>query len=413
MFPIVPRQQQSGSTDSDMSHDEPEATDKLKVRTLRSARTVALQSAIRAAHHSYKEWWEFLEDPDSSDHARNFNKAYMIIIVVSVCVSLVQHIDEIRTHADAKLAGAIVESIFDAMFTVEFAFRLISCPSWSAFFLRVTTWIDLASSIGLPLRMIFLAAQQDYESPIGLILLCILPVVRLAKLVRHFEILYLLSDAFVSVLTALPVLFYVLTQITLSFSALLYIFEPRENLNSLPHAIWMTVVTISTVGFGDVTPKTPAGYMTVALLISVSFLFVAIPVGIVGNAFWASWQMRDRVLLLSRTRVSLHRWGYTAEDVKVLFLMVDSDGNGSLDMSEFLELIGQMKLGLSATRIVKLFQLFDKDNNGVVSNEEFIREIYPSVFLEVCKPPIKRNPSSGTEVLARASSAVSAVLSRQ
>lgn len=304
---------------------------------------------------------------------------------------------------------AILELIFDCSFALEFALRVLSCPSWSSFFFRASSWIDLLSSVSLILRIIFMLDEQDHTSSIGLVLFCIVPSVRLAKLARHFEILYLLSEAFGSVLTALPVLLYVLAMITLFFSAILYIIEPRDNLNSLPHAVWMTIVTISTVGYGDVTPKSSWGYVTVAVLVSISALFVAIPVGIVGNAFWESWQSRDRVLLTWKTRVALRKWGYTAEDIKVLFIIVDSDGNGVLDMNEFSELIEQMKLGLSGARCVSLFSMFDKDNSGTVSHTEFIRVMYPSLYLEVCKPQPKRYQSSRQEILTRTASAVSAV----
>lgn len=399
--------ERSEGTDSEVS-EELELQKSEQPSEEKQHRSQFLGTAIRANKYGCTDLWEFLEDPESGKHARRFNEVSKVIIVVSVCVSLLQHIEGFRKETAARRVTAIMELMFDTLFAAEFAFRVSSCPSWSAFFFRLTSWIDMLSSVSLILRTVSIADEQDDGSSIGLILLCVIPVVRLAKLARHFEVLYLLSDAFVSVLTALPVLFYVLTMITMVFSAILYIIEPRDNLSSLPHAVWMTIVTISTVGYGDVTPTSTGGYVTVAVLVSTSALFVAIPVGIIGNAFWASWQSRDRVLLVSRTRVALRKWGYTAEDVKVLFIMVDSDGNGSLDMSEFSELIGQMKLGLSPTRIVKLFSMFDKDNSGSVSHQEFIREMYPTFYLEVCKPPLKRSQTSRQEILTRAASAVSA-----
>merc|ERR1740117_1623223 len=115
--------------------------------------------------------------------------------------------------------------------------------------------------------------------------------------------------------------------ILLFFSSLLFIIEPRGNLESMPSAMWLTIVTMSTVGYGDATPSTTAGHLVTGLLIVLSALYMAIPLGIVGNAFNKVWEDRDQLLLVQR--------GYKAKDMPTFFAVyatcppdVDMDEEG-------------------------------------------------------------------------------------
>merc|ERR1712232_363089 len=82
-------------------------------------------------------------------------------------------------------------------------------------------------------------------------LLCVVPVVRLLKMLRGFHQIHLLAKAFRQAFEALPVLLFTLVVITLVFSSLIYLVEPRSNIDSLPRAVWLSIVTMTTVGYGD------------------------------------------------------------------------------------------------------------------------------------------------------------------
>jgi len=114
-----------------------------------------------------------------------------------------------------------------------------------------------------------------------------------------------------------------------------------------------------------------------------SMLFMAMPLGIIGSAFNEVWSNRDAILLTSRTRDRLLKWGYNAQDIPLLFEMVDQDGNGELEMEEFKELIRQMKVGLDDERVISLFHYFDLDNSGSIDAQEFVKHIFPTAYLEM------------------------------
>mmetsp|Transcript_30922 Transcript_30922/g.95111 ORF Transcript_30922/g.95111 Transcript_30922/m.95111 type:complete len:121 (+) Transcript_30922:2-364(+) len=110
---------------------------------------------------------------------------------------------------------------------------------------------------------------------------------------------------------------------------------------------------------------------------------MAIPLGIIGNAFTTTWDARDRILLMKRTRDRLRQWGYSAHDIPVLFQLSDRNDNGELDIAEFRKLVMRMQIGFSEERIINLFQSFDKDHNGMIDDREFIRVLFPESFHEV------------------------------
>lgn len=279
---------------------------------------------------------------------------------------------------------AALETLVDLVCMFEFTIRLVVCPNKRNFLTNIYTWIDFfAAYPPLAIRIAVGFTLPKQESAAKIILVCFVPIVRLFKMLRHFEQFRLLLNAFELAFEALPVLMYMLLMITLMASAGVYTSEPRTNIESLPAAIWLSVVTISTVGYGDVYPTTTGGRTCIIALIITSILYMPVPLGIIGGAFTQVWNDRDRILLMQRTRDRLKKWGYSPEDIPLLFEMADEDGTGEVDLDEFRDLIKNMKIGLSEERIVMLFNSFDEDASGTVDAKEFIRNIFPGHFCAI------------------------------
>ncbi|CAE7560720.1 Shab [Symbiodinium sp. CCMP2456] len=360
--------------------------------------------------------WEMLDDPESSRIAWWISQALKVAVILSIIVTNLQVTQESLLQG---VVAAFLETTFDTIFLIEFLCRVFSAPSKREYFKNTLNWADMLSAFGLPLRAsigFVMDVPYDHAGHVQVILLLALPILRLLKLLRYFETFRLLVDAFKNSmpgcktglprlshdaltwndfrLEALPVLMYTLALIVMLASSLLYLIETRTAIPSLQHALWLCVVTMTTVGYGDYVPQTAGGYVVVSVLVIVSVLFVAMPVGILGHEFTSCWQTRDRVLCITRARQAMVKWGYSANDVKALFEYVDMDHDGNLDLLEFIELVRQMRVGLSVERSIGLFMLFDDNQNGSINYMEFVRHVFPQEFVEEARKDVQQFQSS-------------------
>merc|ERR1712232_565279 len=120
--------------------------------------------------------------------------------------------------------------------------------------------------------------------------------------------------------------------------------EPRENIVSMPHAMWLVIVTLSTVGYGDVYPTTDWGRFVTALVVLMGVFYMAMPLTIVGQAFNVTWRNRGRIILINQMRMRLNQWGFTEQDMKIMFRKFDEDHSGELDIGEFSKMVSMIRL---------------------------------------------------------------------
>jgi voltage-gated potassium channel Kch len=326
-----------------------------------------------------------LEDPESSLAARVLDSVVPYILSAAVFFSLLQTVDPCPVPVDVC---TVMDLVIEAVFTVEVLVRYMTSPVRGAvFFLSVFNMIDIVAALPLIARVVKISVSStglgtrdgDYD----VFLLCVVPILRLLKMMRRFQKIHLLLGAFQLALEALPVLMFTLALITLSFASLIYLVEPRDNFEGLPKAIWFTIVTMTTVGYGDVTPSGSAGHCIVAILTVSSVLYMAMPLGIVGQAFTQVWSDRDRILLVKKARAALLQWGYSAADLPVLCKMFDTSGRGELNCPDFCRMIRMMRIGLKNERMIDLFDAFDADGSGCVDDRELVRQLFPHSYHEL------------------------------
>eukprot|EP00429_Kryptoperidinium_foliaceum_P127063 CAMPEP_0176332338 /NCGR_PEP_ID=MMETSP0121_2-20121125/77022_1 /TAXON_ID=160619 /ORGANISM="Kryptoperidinium foliaceum, Strain CCMP 1326" /LENGTH=218 /DNA_ID=CAMNT_0017675227 /DNA_START=287 /DNA_END=940 /DNA_ORIENTATION=+ len=192
------------------------------------------------------------------------------------------------------------------------------------------------------------------------------PFLFLLRFLRRFEHFQLLASAFAAAAQALPVLLYTCFLIALVHAGAIYLVEPRDVFPSMRDAMWFAIVTMSTVGYGDISPVTDIGRALTMNLIVLASLYTAIPIGIVGNAFSKVWEDRDRLLLMQQLRQRISRGGYTPRDLADMFRTLDEDGNGQLSFEEFRELLPMMHITMTDTVAFRVFETFDDDGEGSI-----------------------------------------------
>jgi voltage-gated potassium channel len=138
--------------------------------------------------------------------------------------------------------------------------------------------IDLFSI--LPTYIAFLWPGGVYL--IVLRILRVLRIFRILKLMRYMGEATLLMRALVGARRKIFVFLYVLLTLIVIFGCLMFLVEGPENgFNSIPHSIYWAIVTITTVGYGDITPHTVLGQFIAAMSMILGYAIIAVPFGIV------------------------------------------------------------------------------------------------------------------------------------
>jgi hypothetical protein len=304
--------------------------------------------------------WVFTESPYSSKPAFIY-AGFTHCVISSSIVSAFLH------TSFSGCAWDIMQYVFEALFAVELTVRFICCPHLGVkFVLSFFNLVDLCSVIPLLLRLIIFAEIGSSGKDT---LLVIVAMVRLLKLLRRFEKLKLLLHAFELTMEALPALVYTLIFLALAFSGMIYFVEPRENLEDLPTAAYFAIVTMTTVGYGDITPTTQAGHAIACVFMIISGLYMAIPLGIVGNAFKEVWDDRDRILVIKRFRDAFLTGGFSVKVFEEIFAIFDEDDSGSLNLEEFILLLDTIQMQMSEARAEMLFYALDNFGEGAITRE--------------------------------------------
>jgi voltage-gated potassium channel len=327
--------------------------------------------------------WRFLENPYSSFLASAYANFVPVFVIVSVFLSFIQ------TAKDSTFEGPLANNLqifCEVLYASELFIRFLVCPDRWGFWFSIFNWIDLVSALPIVIRLVVNSdeykdndhAADHWASAI----LLTLPLVRLLKIVRRFEKFHLLLKAWGLASEALPVLFYTLMLIALCFSVFVYFVEPTSNIGSLPTSMWFIVVTMTTVGYGDITPETTEGDIIVTILMIVSSLYMAIPIGIVGKAFSEVWGDRDRLLLMHRIRDAFLQEGYSGQAMYKIMNLFDDDGDGELAIDEFSIMLRYMNINMSDERVLMLHESIDKDGGGTINVGELINCLFPKAYTE-------------------------------
>jgi hypothetical protein len=334
--------------------------------------------------------FHILDHPGSSRVARWYGELMNVLILCSVFIPIVESTQ--RSFISGP-AAPIIEISIGAYFIAEQLVRFVVAPDRCHLWKVIHTYIDILASLPFILRLIVFDMDADNADGHNvMVLVSVVPILRFLKLLRRFEKFTLLQKAFSDAAEALPVLLYTLTTIALTFSCLIYLVEPRNNIETFPEAMWLVVVTMSTVGYGDRVPESSWGHIIITVLILGSALYMAIPLGIIGATFNNIWKERDCILLVKRCRDQMDERGYTAKEIPQLFdLFCSSDDSSEAELSrgDFVRMIESMHISLPTERVISLFDTFDINGTGSIDALEFIRHVFPRDFHELYHTAIR------------------------
>jgi voltage-gated potassium channel len=204
-----------------------------------------------------------------------FDVGLLIAIVLSVTVVMLESVEPIRAAHTVLLRNA--EWAFTILFTLEFTARVLCVQRPLRYVWSFYGIIDLVSF--LPSYITLFIATANY-----------LLMIRVLRLLRVFRILKLThftqeSDTLMTALRAsrrkIIVFIFTVLAIVLIVGTVMYLVEGEENgFDSIPRGVYWAIVTLTTVGYGDITPHTVLGRILACLIMILGYGIIAVPTGI-------------------------------------------------------------------------------------------------------------------------------------
>jgi voltage-gated potassium channel len=206
-----------------------------------------------------------------------FDVTLLVLILVSVAAVMLETVDFIDQNYHATLR--VIEWIVTVFFTLEYAARIWVVKKPRIYIFSFFGLVDLLSILPTYLSIILVGSQSFAI----LRALRLLRVFRILKLVRFVSEAQLLGRALMSSRHKITVFFLALLILVFILGSVMYLVEGSESgFSSIPLSIYWAIVTLTTVGFGDITPQTILGQFIASFIMLLGYAIIAIPTGIVG-----------------------------------------------------------------------------------------------------------------------------------
>lgn len=207
---------------------------------------------------------------------RLFDKLLIIAILTSVAVVIADSVPALHRRWGQQFE--IAEWFFTILFTVEYALRLICLRHPVRYARSFFGVIDLVAVLPTYLAVLF----PGIHVLIDVRVLRLLRIFRIFKLTEYISEYQALARALAASSRKILVFLSVVLLIVVVMGSLMYVVEgPRHGFTSIPMSIYWAVTTMTTVGFGDITPETPLGRFITSVMMLLGWGTLAVPTGIV------------------------------------------------------------------------------------------------------------------------------------
>ncbi|NZA28174.1 ion transporter [Luteimonas sp. SJ-92] len=207
--------------------------------------------------------------------SRNFDLLLVVAILASVVAVMLDSVASIHLGHARLLYG--LEWAFTLLFTAEYVLRLVVVRRPLRYALSIWGVIDLLSILPTYLSLLLPGSQ----SLLVVRVLRILRLFRILKLTRYVEESGVLVQALWRSRRKIFVFIFAVVTIVVIAGALIYVIEgPANGFDNIPLSMYWAIITVATVGFGDIVPVTPTGRFITSILVLIGYSIIAIPTGI-------------------------------------------------------------------------------------------------------------------------------------
>ena len=216
---------------------------------------------------------------------KSFDVVLIIMIILSILMVMLDSVDSIQRHYADLFYFA--EWFFTLLFTFEYVLRLI-CVRKPWLYARSFFGIIDVLSI-LPTYIGLLVPSVKYM--LALRVLRLLRIFRVFKLSEYMQEAHVLMDALMNSFRKITVFLYVVVTLVIVFGSLMYVVEGSESgFTSIPKSVYWAIVTLTTVGYGDIAPQSPLGQIVASTIMILGYAIIAVPTGIYSAELFKSHQ---------------------------------------------------------------------------------------------------------------------------
>ncbi|WP_062060478.1 ion transporter [Aquimarina longa] len=232
---------------------------------------------------TYKTWKERLHSiiyEADTPAGKLFDIILLILIVLSIVCVMIESVKGLPTNIYVLLYYA--EWIITIFFTLEYITRIISIKKSSSYIFSFYGLIDLLST--LPLYLSFFITGTS--ALLAVRALRLLRVFRILKISRYIGESNKLTKAIKDSRAKILVFLFAVLVLCIIMGTVMYIIEGENSgFKSIPISVYWCIVTLTTVGYGDIAPVTPLGQFIAAIIMIMGYGIIAVPTGIVSAEY--------------------------------------------------------------------------------------------------------------------------------
>jgi voltage-gated potassium channel len=234
-----------------------------------------------------KSFWELFRQKariiiygTNTFYGRLFDLVLLFLILASVILLMLETVKSIDRQHHTLLIS--LEWTITVFFTLEYLLRIISLDKPQKYIFSFFGIIDLMALLPMYLESFFGVSH-------AFAIIRVLRLLRLFKIVNHPLFLHQsshLKDAMIASRAKIIIFIYFMIISTVIIGTIMYMVEGKESgFDSIPAGIYWCIVTLTTVGFGDITPVTPLGRFIASIVMIMGYGIIAVPTGIVTAEF--------------------------------------------------------------------------------------------------------------------------------
>lgn len=206
-----------------------------------------------------------------------FDISLLVLIIASVTVVMLESVDFIQAKYTSLFL--MLEWIFTIAFTIEYILRLYAVYKPWKYATSFFGVIDLLAILPTYLSLFFVGSHYL----LAIRALRLLRVFRIFKLGHYLDEGKFIMNALIASRTKIVVFLYAVSLLVIVVGSIMYFVEGgyNDSFSSIPRSIYWAIVTLTTVGYGDITPSTEIGQFLSAIVMILGYAIIAVPTGIV------------------------------------------------------------------------------------------------------------------------------------